>query len=98
MKYGFNITTYSRLLKEHQKSSRNDKKADQIIIPNVVIAELQYGFELGSRKSENEKMLARFIANRKVRVVLPDNSTTIYFVNIAVLARKKGVQLSTHDA
>jgi tRNA(fMet)-specific endonuclease VapC len=66
-------------------------------MPNVVIAELRYGFRLGTKQEENERLLTRFVANEKIRVILPDNATTDYFVNIAMFARKKGVQLSTHD-
>ena len=97
MKYVFDTTAYSALLKGHLKVATILKKADKILLPHVVIAELQYGFALGSRRTENEKLLARFLANKKVHALLPDNATTAYFVALAVYARKKGVQLSTHD-
>ncbi len=97
MKYVFDTSTYSELLKGHHKVAEITRKSEQIFLPNIVIAELQYGFELGTRKGENEKLLAKFLANKKIYVLLPDNATTAYFVNIAVLARRKGVQLSTHD-
>lgn len=73
------------------------QNSDTICLPHVVIAELRFGFQLGSRLIENEQLLNRFMANKKVRVLLPDNATTDYFVNLAVLARRKGVQLSSHD-
>ncbi len=97
MKYVFDTTAYSELLRGQQTVAEIVQKADEIFIPNVVVAELQYGFELGTRKADNEKLLAKFLASKKVRVLLPDNATTTYFVNIAILARKKGVQLSMHD-
>ncbi len=97
MKYLFDTTTYSHLLKGHKVIASTLRNAEIVFLPNVVVAELRYGFKLGGRQEENEKLLSRFIANKKIRVVLPDNATTDYFVNIAVYARKKGVQLSTHD-
>lgn len=97
MKYLFDTTAYSHLLKGHKVVANTLKNAETILLPSVVIAELRYGFALGTKREENEKLLSRFIANKKIRVILPDNATTNYFVNIAVLARKKGVQLSTHD-
>jgi len=97
MKYLFDTTTYSHLLKGHTVVADTLKNAETILLPNVVLAELRYGFRLGTRQDENERLLSRFIANKKIQVVLPDNATTDYFVNIAVFARKKGVQLSTHD-
>jgi predicted nucleic acid-binding protein len=66
-------------------------------MPNVVAAELRFGFKFGSRQEENERLLARFIAKQKVHVLLPDNATTDYFVAIAAHSRKKGVRLSAHD-
>ena len=93
----FDTTAYSQLLKGHPKIAEITKSAEVIFIPNVVMAELGYGFRLGSRQAENEQLLNRFVANKRVHVLLPDNATTYYFVSIAVFARKKGVQLSSHD-
>jgi len=97
MKYVFDTTAYSELLRGHKDVAEVLKSATEILVPHVVIAELQYGFCLGSKRPENEKLLSRFIASKKVRTLLADNATTDYFVNIAVFARKKGVQLSSHD-
>lgn len=97
MKYLFDTTAYIHLLKGHKLVADTLKGAEIILVPNVVLAELKYGFRLGTRQDENEKLLSRFIANKKIQVILPDNATTEYFVNIAVFARKKGIQLSTHD-
>src|SRR5665213_1669702 len=97
MKYLFDTTTYSHMLKGNKVVADILKSAETIFLPSVVIAELRYGFMLGARQEENEKLLSRFVANNKIRVILPDNATTDYFANIAVFARKKGIQLSTHD-
>jgi predicted nucleic acid-binding protein len=97
MKYLFDTTTYSHLLKGHKVVANILKDAETVFMPNVVIAELRYGFRLGTKQEENERLLTRFVANKKISVILPDNATTDYFVNIAIFARKKGVQLSTHD-
>lgn len=97
MKYVLDTTAYSELLRGQEQVAGILKTATDILIPHVVIAELRYGFRLGSRQLENEKLLSRFVANRKVRIILADNATTDYFVNIAIFARKKGVQLSSHD-
>ena len=97
MKYLFDTTAYSQLLKGHKGVAETLKNAETILLPNVVLAELKYGFRLGTRLEENEKLLSRFIANKKIQVILPDNATTDYFVNIAVYARRMGVQLSAHD-
>ena len=97
MKYMLDTTAYSELLRGHKKVGEVVRNADELYMPNVVIAELEYGFRLGNKQPENEKLLTRFVSNKKVHVLLPDNATTSYFVNIAVFAHKKGVQLSSHD-
>ena len=97
MKYLFDTTAYSELLRGRKEIAMLLNEADSILLPNVVIAELQYGFQFGTKLSENEKLLSKFLANKKVHALLPDNATTGYFVNIAVVARKKGIQLSSHD-
>jgi tRNA(fMet)-specific endonuclease VapC len=97
MKYLFDTTAYSELLRGREEMAGLLNAAEGVLLPNVVIAELQYGFRLGSKQTENEKLLSRFLASKRVHSLLPDNATTDYFVNIAILARKKGVQLSAHD-
>ena len=97
MNYLLDTTAYSELLRGHKKVGEIVRNADELYVPSVVIAELEYGFRLGTRQLENEKLLARFVSNRKVHILLPDNATTSYFVDIAVFAHKKGVQLSSHD-
>jgi predicted nucleic acid-binding protein len=97
MTYLLDTTAYSELLRGHEVVAKVVRSADQILLPNVVIAELQYGFRLGTKQQENDRLLSRFIASKKVRTLLADNATTGYFVDIAIFARQKGVQLSSHD-
>jgi tRNA(fMet)-specific endonuclease VapC len=97
MKYVLDTTAYSELLRGNQDVAKVLQDATEILLPHVVIAELGYGFRLGSRQIENARLLSKFVASKKVRILLPDNVTTDYFVNIAVYAHKKGVQLSSHD-
>lgn len=97
MKYVLDTTAYSELLRGHEEVAKVLKSATEIFIPQVVIAELHYGFRLGSKQSENERLLSRFVASKKIRVLLADNATSDYFVGIAVFAHKKRVRLSSHD-
>ena len=97
MKYVLDTTAYSELVRGHPEVAKIVRDAISILIPNVTIAELKYGFSFGSRQEENDKLLSKFLANKKVSILLPDNATTDYFVNISAYAKKKAVQLSTHD-
>jgi predicted nucleic acid-binding protein len=97
MNYLLDTTAYSELLRGHDGTADLVQRAGTLYLPNVVMAELRYGFALGGRQEENERLLERFVASKKVRVLLPDNATTTYFVAIAVYAKHKGIKLSTHD-
>lgn len=85
------------MVRGHESVAKVARNAETIFVPHVVMAELKYGFGFGTRREENERLLSRFVASRKVRILLPDNATTEYFVNIALYARRQGVQLSSHD-
>jgi len=56
MKYVFDTTAYSELLRGHKDVAEVLKSATEILVPHVVIAELQYGFCLGSKRPENEQI------------------------------------------
>ena len=90
MKQLFDTTAYSALLRGNERVAETLNGATEILIPSVVVAELRCGFVLDTKRHENGKLLNRFVANKKAHVLLPDNATTEYFVNIAVLAQKKG--------
>ena len=97
MKCVLDTTAYSELVRGHVAVADAVKQAEAIFLPNVVMAELAYGFRLGSRLAENERLLHRFIVSNKVHVLLPDMATTDYFAAVALYARRKGIQLSLHD-
>jgi len=73
------------------------RRADEIIVPSVVVAELRFGFALGERQEENELLLSRFLHDRRVAVVYPDELTTDAYLSVAVFARRHGKQLSQND-
>ena len=97
MKYVFDTSAYSQLVRGQAKMAQLVREAEDILIPQVTVAELRYGFGCGNRQMENEQLLARFLASSKVQVALSDNLTTDYYVEIALYARGKGKPLSHHD-
>jgi tRNA(fMet)-specific endonuclease VapC len=97
MYYVFDTTAYSEIDRGHLEMAKLVVSADEILMPQMTIAELRYGFALGSRTLENEKLLARFLANTKVRVLFPDSITTDLYVELAAWLKKQGRQLSHHD-
>jgi predicted nucleic acid-binding protein len=47
MKYIFDTTVYSELLRGHKEVATILRDATEVLMPNVVKAELQYGFHMG---------------------------------------------------
>jgi tRNA(fMet)-specific endonuclease VapC len=97
MKYIFDTSAYSELVRGHDGMALLVKSAEEIFMPQFSVAELRYGFALGDRQKINEKLLARFLTSPKVRQVSASNATTENYVDIAVYVRKNGKQLSHHD-
>ncbi len=90
-------SAYSNLNRGGRRVADLVLNSEQILLPSFVEAELRFGFAFGSKELENNKLLDRFIASSKVRLVLPDKATTLVFTELAKLARQSGVQLSSHD-
>ena len=97
MRYLFDTSAYSNLQRGQLQMAAYLQQAEAILLPGMVVAELRYGFALGKRNSENERLLNRFIADEKVHLLLADTKTINGFVHIATFAHRKGVSLSQHD-
>ena len=52
------------------------RRADEIVVPFVVLGELRAGFAGGARSGENEANLVRFLDSRRVDLVFADEDTT----------------------
>lgn len=97
MTYVFDTSAYSELNRGQVDMAKLVIEADEILLPQVCVAELRYGFAIGSRQLENEKLLVRFLSSAKVRQVFPNDLTTDHYIEQAVHMRKNGKQLSHHD-
>lgn len=72
-------------------------QAEKIYVPFVVLAELRAGFLGGSRGKENERMLLRFLKEPRVRVLMPDEQTTMQYAALQHQLRKQGTPIPTND-
>ena len=52
------------------------RRADEILVPFVVVGELRAGFAGGARTEQNEANLVRFLDSRRVDLVFADEDTT----------------------
>jgi predicted nucleic acid-binding protein len=71
--------------------------ADSIAVPFVTIAELRAGFALGTRGSENERILTSFLQQDGVLVLFPDDRTTHEYAAVYADLRRRGRPIPTND-
>lgn len=73
------------------------RRADEIVVPFVVLGELRAGFAGGGRTGENEANLIRFLASRRVALVFADEDTTHHYARLFQQLRRQGTPIPTND-
>jgi len=71
--------------------------AAEVWIPIVVLGELRAGFLDGSQEGRNERILAKFLSEPKVDILIPTARTTEFYARIWVALRKQGTRIPTND-
>jgi len=89
--------TYTALKQDNPAVLSLVKGAEYIRLPLPVVAELQYGFVNGARTTLNRTMLADFLAQEFVQVLLPVLSTCDLYAELRLYARRRGRSLSNND-
>lgn len=73
------------------------ERADEVLLPFVVLAELRAGFALGTRGLENEAVLRRFLLKDGVGLLLADEQTTHHYAAAFRQLRRQGTPIPTND-
>jgi tRNA(fMet)-specific endonuclease VapC len=73
------------------------RRADEIVLPFVVVAELRAGFRAGTLSRANETKLAGFLGESRVLTVWPDEGTTHVYADLFAHLRRAGRPIPTHD-
>ena len=73
------------------------RRASEIIMPFVVLAELRAGFRCGERSQHNERVLAHFLQSPRVGVLFPDEGTTHFYADLFSELRQAGTPIPTND-
>ena len=73
------------------------RRADQIHLPFVTLAELRSGFLCGSRSRHNERTLTRFLGSSRGRVLFPDDQTPNHDARLVQQLRGQGTPIPTND-
>ena len=97
MKIAFDTNRYSDLERGDPATAESFRAAGHIYIPFVVVAELRFGFLHGSKRSENERKLHRFLSSRRVEVLYADEQTIHEYARLAHQLRTQGTPIPTND-
>jgi tRNA(fMet)-specific endonuclease VapC len=73
------------------------RRADTIVVPFVVLAELRAGFAVGARGRENEAVLHRFLTKPGVEVAFATDGTTRAYAQLFRQLRTQGTPIPTND-
>jgi len=88
---------YSAMRCAHPLVAQHVRSADEIGITPVVIAELLFGFNGGTRERENRAQLRAFLRTPRVHLLGLDGETAERYALIARYLRERGTPLPTHD-
>lgn len=72
-------------------------KAQRIVLPFVVLAELRGGFRYGTQHVSNEQALSRFLQRSHVEVVYADEATTHFYAILFAELQSAGTPIPTND-
>ena len=73
------------------------RRASEIVVPFIVLAELRAGFRCSGRSQHNERILARFLQSPRVTVLFADEATTHFYAELFAELREAGTPIPTND-
>jgi tRNA(fMet)-specific endonuclease VapC len=73
------------------------RRAIEIHIPFVVVAELRAGFACSTKSLENERILTRFLHRPRVNLLLATDDTTRHYANLFRQLRAQGTPIPIND-
>jgi tRNA(fMet)-specific endonuclease VapC len=97
MRIAIDTNRYVDFAKGLPEAVERFRRADEILVPFVVLGELRAGFAGGVRTGENEANLVRFLDSRRVDVVFADEDTTHHYARLFHQLRRQGTPVPTND-
>jgi tRNA(fMet)-specific endonuclease VapC len=73
------------------------RKADRVLLPVPVVAELRFGFLNGTRGRQNEAHLVRFLDRPRVAVLACDEETAIRYAELKLQLKRQGTPIPIND-
>jgi predicted nucleic acid-binding protein len=73
------------------------QRADQVVLPVVVLAELKFGFLSGAAAPTNRTVLRRFLDERRVSVLLMTERTSDVYADFKTQLKRQGTPIPEND-
>jgi tRNA(fMet)-specific endonuclease VapC len=90
-------SAYSAFKQGHGGVVSHLRRADEILLPSIVLGELLGGFEAGRQAQRNRGELERFCHSPRVRVVSIGEATAHRYAAIYASLRSRGQPIPTND-
>ena len=97
MMVALDTNAYSDFMRGVEERVRVVKAAVRVYLPLFVLGELRAGFAAGSQAGRNAAVLGKFMASRRVELLLPDAETTEHYAELFVHLRAEGTPIPTND-
>jgi len=97
MRICLDTSAYSAFFRGHAAIRELIQRANEIVLPPIVLGELLGGFRSGSRWAENRRLLEEFLASPRVRVAAIDTETAERYSEILDYLRRRGRPIPTND-
>ncbi len=88
---------YTALLLNKSAVVALTESSKTIVLSIPVIAELRYGFRLGTREVENERKLQAILSQPQTQVLTLDLHTTEHYAYLAEFCKRSGRSLVNND-
>jgi tRNA(fMet)-specific endonuclease VapC len=97
MRLSLDTNAYTAFCKNNSTVIDAIQRADEIILPLQVVAELRAGFAVGKKGDENERILQRFLNSKRVSIKKPNEGTTFIYARLFAYLRNKGTPIPVND-
>ncbi len=97
MKVLLDTSAYSALQRGDRRILTVMQRSTTVAVPVVALGELHSGFRAGTRRTENEELLTRFLGKSSVRIVNVTEETALRYAEVDVYLRKKGRPIPRND-
>jgi tRNA(fMet)-specific endonuclease VapC len=97
MRLVLDTNAYRRVMDGHHASTSLVKTSEVVLLPVPVIAELRYGFLNGTKGRRNDAILARFLDQPRVEVLVCDEETASQFASLKLQLKRQGTPIPIND-